>query len=394
MQTVKLGKFAVCLLVAGAPVAGAASCGSSSTTCVTDTYGNYVCDTYASAYPYSYDYYLDSYYYDSGYVVYTYATASEGGTAVAGRMGATPVGGTAPDASTSAVPELLAKARLGADIVNAGVYEALSPIMSLVKTRPSRSGNTVTYGPIRSGTASYTFVLRKLSSNARNFSWKLQAKPQSGGEGTTTVAGGTISLSSDTPPVARSTLGVNGDALSAADTTLHSQGTLLLGASDDGTTNVLRFRLQGFTPDSTRADSVTAAALGIRHDQDENQIRVVLKTNLDETKTDAEELVIIKLHWRKADGARADAVAVGGDIPSGQELRISTCVPASLDPASASTVSVTCDVTDTSCTSSTSELACPSAFQSDTAPNPDPTADDAPPNAPTLPEVPTSVPDM
>ncbi|HVW30080.1 MAG TPA: hypothetical protein VHC69_32200 [Polyangiaceae bacterium] len=395
MQNVKLGKTLVPLFAVSASIAGAGSCASSSTTCATDTYGNYVCDTYAYAYPYTYDYYLDSYYYYPYYpsTVYYYLTAADGGATGSGSMGVTSGETNAPDASTSAVPELLAKARLGADTVNAGVAEAMNPVVLLVKTRPNRSGDTLTYGPIRSGSASYVFTVKKLSNSNKSFSWELRAKQQSSGEDLKTVAGGTIDVSNDSPPVTRSTLGVDGDALAAADSSLRSQGTLLLGASDDGTTNVLRFRLKGFTPDSTRADAVDAAAIGVRHGQDQNELRVVLKTNLEETKTDAQELVIVKLDWRQADGARADAIAVGGDIPQGQELQISTCVPASLDPASASTVSVTCDVTDTSCTSSSSELMCPAAFQSDMAPNPDPTADDAPADAPTLPQVPTSIPE-
>jgi hypothetical protein len=395
MQTAKLGKLLVSLFVASVPAAGIASCASSSTTCVTDTYGNYVCDTYAYAYPYTYDYYLDSYYYypyyPSSTVVYSYLTA--GDASASGSMGVTTGETNTPDASTSAVPELLTKARLGADVVNAGVAQAMGPIVILVKTRPTRSGDTLTYGPIRNGSASYQFTVKKLSRDDRSFSWKLQARPQSSTASMKTVAGGTINVSNDSTPVTRSTLGVDGDALAAADSTMNSKGMLLLGASDDGTTNVLRFRLNGFTPDSTRAEAIDAAAIGVRHDMDENELRVVVKTNLEETKTDAQELLIVKLHWRKADGARADAIAVGGDIPQGQELRISTCVPASLDEGEASTVSVSCDFTDTSCTSSTSELMCPSAFQSDTAPNSDPTADDAPADAPTLPQVPTSIPD-
>jgi hypothetical protein len=394
MQNVKLGKILVSLFAASVPVAGAASCASSSTTCVTDTYGNYVCDTYAYAYPYTYDYYLDSYYYypyyPSSTVVY-YLTGPDG--SASGSMGVTAGTTGAPDASPSTVPQLLAKARLGADIINAGVAAAMAPIVTLVKTRPSRAGDTLTYGPVRSGTGSYSFVIKKLSNDNKSFSWKLTARPQGTTASMKTVAGGTINVSNDSTPVTRSTLGVDGDAIAAADTTMHSQGLLLMGASDDGTTNVLRFRLQGFTPDSTRADPLDAATIGVRHDAEENELRVVLKTNLEETETDAQELVIVKLHWRKADGARADAIAVGGDVPQGKELRLSTCVPASLDPAAASTVSASCDFTDASCTSSTSDLTCPAAFESDTAPNSDPTADDAPADAPTLPQVPTSVPD-
>jgi hypothetical protein len=394
MQKVKLGKTLVSLFAASMPVAGAASCASSSTTCVTDTYGNYVCDTYAYAYPYTYDYYLDSYYYYPYYpysTVYYYLTEADGGVA-ASTTGANTGEMNRPDGSTSAVPELLAKARLGADVINAGVAQAMGPILTLVKTRPSRSGDTLTYGPVRSGNASYQFTIKKLSNDNKSFSWKLLARPQTSTADMKTVAGGTINVATDASTVTTSTLGVDGDALAAADSSMNTKGLLLMGASDDGTTNVLRFRLHGFTPDATRADAVDSAAIGVRHDQDENELRVALKTNLEETKTDAEELVIIKLHWRKGDGARADAIAVGGDIPPGQELRISTCVPAILDPGAASTVSVSCSFDDASCSSSTSDLMCPAAFQSDTPPNPDPTADDPPADAPTLPQVPTSVP--
>jgi hypothetical protein len=369
------------LLAVGIAAAGATACGSESTACVTDANGNYTCDTYGTAaYAYSYDYSLDSYDDDVGDVGLYLSTTKDGGAQT-------------PDAGMNAVPELLQKARAGARFVNAGVVAVLTPIQALVKTKPTRSGGTLTFGPTSSGNASYLYVIKKLSDN-KSFTWKLEAGPPSGVEQMKIVAGGTIDISSGSPRVARSTLGVDGDALAAADTSLHATGVLLLGATDDGTTNILRFRLKGYTPDSTMADPVDAAALGIRHDKDENQSRVVLKTNLAETPTDAQELVIVKLHWRKADGARADAVAVGGDVPAGQELRISTCVPASLSSADASTVSVTCDATDASCTSSTSALMCSAAFQSDTPPTSDPIAEDVPANAPALPQVPTSVPNM
>ncbi|HVT69613.1 MAG TPA: hypothetical protein VHF26_17820, partial [Trebonia sp.] len=159
--------------------------------------------------------YLDSYYYYPYYpsTVYYYLTAADGGATGSGSMGVTSGETNAPDASTSAVPELLAKARLGADTVNAGVAEAMNPVVLLVKTRPNRSGDTLTYGPIRSGSASYVFTVKKLSNSNKSFSWELRAKQQSSGEDLKTVAGGTIDVSNDSPPVTRSTLGVDGDAL-------------------------------------------------------------------------------------------------------------------------------------------------------------------------------------
>jgi hypothetical protein len=190
-------------------------------------------------------------------------------------------------------------------------------------------------------------------------------------------------------------LGADYDAQSAADSSVHAKGKLLLGFADGVTTKILHYVLQGYTPDSTALPPMDSTLFAWHRDDAANDVRVALQTNLEETATPLPETVVIKVHWRRDAGARADAVATGGDVPPGSRLIVSTCVPASLDRALASTSSTTCPssfATDCTRLSGPAQLTCPNGLESSDLPQADPTASDPPTGIPEVPDAPAAVP--
>lgn len=379
------------------------SCSSSEPDCNTNVDGTVVCSGYADAYPYDYGYVGSA----SGYYPYTVAVyddpagydVSYYSTNTGSRLESTeaPVDGGQSDAratdagaaNKSHVPELLDKARKGANAINAGIRTTLDPIKDLTKTIPALSGDTATFGPMDRGPATYRFTLRRLSAPEKRYGWKLEGRPAGSSASFTLVAGGSIRVG-DTPRRGRGVLGADYDAQSSVDSSVRAKGKLLLGFADDATSKILHYVLDGYTPDSTKLDPLDARAFAWNRNA-ANDVRVALRTNLEQTESTALETVAIKLRWRKDAGARADAVATGGDIPQGSLLFVSTCVPASLDRASASTTATVCSAAATACTPGT--ITCPNGLENPEEPNQDPTADDPPADIPEKPEAPSAVPD-
>ena len=377
-------------LVSVATAFGGGGC-SSSTTCSADNTGTYVCDAFASAYPYDYayydpyylsvwgyyPYYVDTYYDPYGYT-YVYQASS------------VPVPQADPT-NGSNVPELLDKAHRAANAVDVGVRAALDPIKELMQTRPTQTDDTVVYGPAGHGSGDYQFTLRQVVASDRRYGWKLEARPSGSGGGFSLVAGGTITVG-ETPRRGRGTFGVDCDALSAADASVTCRGTLLMGfahpTEDD---KILAVNLAGYTPDMTANAPLDATVFDWRQGEAANSARLVLRTNLSGTATPAEETVAIKLTYVRDTGARVDASATGGDIPQGQMVAVSTCVPPDLDQSHAVTATSTCNSDGTGCASAS--ITCPLSLQTSQLPNPDVTAFDPPAGMPEMPAPPSSMPD-
>jgi hypothetical protein len=297
-----------------------------------------------------------------------------------------------PDASaTGRRPELLDKARRGANAINAGVRTALDPIKDLVKTQPTLGNDTVTYGPTDRGATTYRFTVHRLSALERRFGWALEGKPSGTNAGYLLVAGGSIRVG-DTPRRGRGVLGADFDAQSSVDPSVHAKGKLLIGFAEDRTTTILRYVLDGFTPNSDRLTPLDATAIGWHRDDVANDARVALRTNLDETATSALETVVVKLRWRRGTGVRVDAVATGGDVDEGSRLVVSTCVPPSLDEASASTSTMVCKWNECTSVSGPDQIDCPQGLETPDIPTADPTADDPPMGIPEVPNAPEAVP--
>src|SRR4029079_14126442 len=98
-----------------------------------------------------------------------------------------------------------------------------------------------------------------------------------------------------------------------------------------------------------------------------NSARLVLRTNLSGTATSAEETVAIKLTYVRDAGARVDASATGGDVPQGQMVAVSTCVPPDLDQSHAVTSTSTCNSDGTGRTGGS--ITCPLPLQTTQLPN-------------------------
>jgi hypothetical protein len=358
------------------------ACGTSTTSC-----GPNGCVTYTSAYPTTvYPYTADTYYYPPADTFYANLPA-DAGAFDAGALLAD--GGGLP---ASALPELIADARAGNGAINAGVEGVVATVKALVQTTPQQNGNTVTFGPMVRGNAEYSFTIRNLS-DTKHFGWKLEARPESSSADYALVAGGTI-RTSDAPQLGKGEIGIDGDALASADSSLHTAGQLRLGFDSDSKRKVLRFAFSGYTPDSTSIAPFDGTAAAYTLDKSETASRVVVRTNVEGTDTDAEELVAIKVHSKKGVGTRADAIATGGDIPAGQALFASTCIGPDLDPATASTSKRLCSLDGSDCTvlSGPETITCPSGLEPD-LPDPDAGADDEPTGMPAEPPVPAKVSD-
>jgi hypothetical protein len=370
---------------------------TTTTTCATDANGNYVCADYVSAYPYDYAYVdpwyvsaggyypyaVDTYYDPYGYDYYLYTLAH-----------------LVADTATSGtdVPDLLDKAHRAANAINYGVRAALDPIKELIQTAPTETNNTITFGPADHASGNYRFTMRQLSLSEKRYAWKLEARPKStSGTGDfSLVAGGTTKVG-DADRRGTGVMGVDCDKLGAADSSITCRGQLLVGFSEPSGDKLLRVVLKKYTVDPTTAMPMDATVLAWRVDDNANHVRIVTHANLAGTATDAAEDIVIKLAFTKDTGARADAVATGGDIPSGQAIFINSCVGPSLAASDVMTTSRQCDKNGNGCTMLTGiaggTLACPGGLGTADMPNPDPTADDPPAGAPTEPAAPSSVPD-
>jgi hypothetical protein len=396
-----------CLVVSAFALAGLSCTSTTTTACATDAYGNYTCASYASAYPYDYTYVdplypsygayypysVDTYYDPYGYTtaIYSLTTAPDAGAPRPRDAGAAPTGdaGAAP-----AMPELLDKAHRAADDINYGVRSALDPVKDLIKTKPIQNTDNIVFGPANHASGNYQFTVKQLSMADKRYGWKLEARPQSSTGAFTLVAGGVIAVG-DTDRRGQGVVGIDCGALAAADSSLTCQGKLLIGFNDhDNDTKVLNVGVSNYTPDPSTVPALTADVLEWRQGTREIHVRLAAKTNLAATATSAPETVVMKLLWMQNAGVRVDAVATGGDIPSGQVLEVASCVPSDLNLAEASTSSQICTTGASGCTatagSMTTAPTCPSGLGTADMPNADPTASDPPGGAPQMPTQPTT----
>jgi hypothetical protein len=403
-----------CFALAGAALGGPSCTTSTTTACATDAYGNYTCASYASAYPYDYTYVdplypsyggyypysVDTYYDPYGYTTVIYALTAQtppgpdaGLPRTADAAAPSPLdGGPRPTE-----PELLDKAHRAANGINYGVRAALDPVKDLIKTKPQESSTNVVFGPADHANGNYQFTVTQLSSADKRYGWKLEARPMNSNGNFALVAGGLITVG-DTPRRGQGVMGIDCGAMAAADSSLTCQGKLLIGFNDhDNDTKVLNVGLSDYTPDPNTVPALTADVSEWRQGTQAIHVRLVAKTNLSQTATAAPEAVVLKLLWMQNTGVRVDAIATGGDVPSGQVLKVSTCVPADLNEAEASTSSQLCNTDGSNCMATAGSMAtaptCPAGMGTADEPNSDPTASDPPSGAPQMPSQPTAIPD-
>jgi hypothetical protein len=386
------------LLGCAAPLlaTGLPACTSSSTsTCAVDATGNYVCTDYVSAYPYDYayvdplyvgvggyyPYYVDTYYDPLGYDYAIYSLQH--------------VPGETAQTGTD-VPELLDKGHRAANAINYGVRAALDPIKDLIKTEPTQNDGSITFGPGDHANGNYKFTMRQLSKENKRYAWKLEARAKGSDGDFTLVSGGTMRVG-DTDRRGTGVFGVDCDKLAAADSSITCQGRLLMGFSQPDGNKLLNVKLKSYTVDPAVAMPLDANVVAWRVGDNANHLRIVTHTNLDATSSQTTEDVVIKMKWQKDVGVRADAVATGGDIPSGKAVFVSSCVGPSLTVAATNTTTRECTTDGNGCTVSSGAIdggmMCPNDLATVDQPKADANASDPPAGMPEMPSAPSSIPD-
>jgi hypothetical protein len=386
------------ILGCAAPLVAAAlpACSSSDTSsCAVDATGVYVCADYVSAYPYDYAYVdpvyagvggyypytVDTYYDPVGYDYYIYSVQH-----VAAEVAA----------AGTEVPELLDKAHRAANGINYGVRAALDPVKELIKTQPTQNDNTVTFGPADHASGNYKFTMRQISKENKRYAWKLEARAKGSSGDFSLVAGGTMKVG-DADRRGTGVLGVDCDKLGAADSAVTCRGRLLMGFSQPNGNKLLNVMLKSYTVDPAKAMALDANVVAWRVGDNANHLRIVTHGNLEESATQMPEDVVIKLKWEKDVGVRADAVATGGDIPSGKAAYVASCVGPGLTVAETNTTTRQCATDGTGCTvisgAMDGSMMCPSDLGTVDQPKVDMNASDPPAGMPEMPPAPSSIPD-
>jgi hypothetical protein len=224
--------------------------------------------------------------------------------------------------------EFLENARAEVKMLNAGLKEAITPIVELVKQQgpAAQPGDVLVYGPADRANATFKFTIKKATE--LRYVWKLEARPLGS---TDDAAYKIVSVGSLVKGAAahrgRGTIGINLDNLKAVAPATLGQGKLLGSfahtASNDRT---LAYRLAGFTPNATNHEPVTGAFVGHhREPSGINRVRVFGKYNLKNTATAEKENVFAAVRWLPGVGGRADIFAAGGDIASNKFFIGSAC---------------------------------------------------------------------
>ncbi len=206
--------------------------------------------------------------------------------------------------------------------LNQALRSFLQPIAALARTEPDeRTGNLATWGPVVRGQTEYRFVMRK--GLLRRYGWLLEARPEGSEAGFLRVASGRIRLGS----VVRrgwGTVGVDLDALGSVDPTVAARGQVLSSFAHRPSGAAVSHGLRDFAPagDTTPLDALFQ---GVHLVGGRNRVRVAVRTNLPETDTEAEELVLARVRHHRGDGGRADLIATGGDVAEGRAWAVSEC---------------------------------------------------------------------
>jgi hypothetical protein len=208
--------------------------------------------------------------------------------------------------------------------LNEALRDFLQPIAALVRAQaPSDvQGNVATWGPVTRGATEYRLYVRE--GLLQRFGWLLQARPDGSTSDFGNVAAGAIRVGT----VARrghGVVGVDLDALSSADPSVTAGGKILAAFAHEPGATVLAYALRGFTPHSADQTALDALFQGLHLASGYNRVRLAFRTNLPESATAAEELVLGRVREHVGEGGRADLLATGGDIADGRVWVVSEC---------------------------------------------------------------------
>jgi hypothetical protein len=214
--------------------------------------------------------------------------------------------------------------RAAVKALNDALRDFLQPIAALVRnTAPTDvQGNTSTWGPVTEGAAEFRFLVHK--GLLRRFGWLLQARPAGSDQDFENVAAGAIRVG-DVARRGKGVAGVDLDALASVDSDVSAGGKILAAFAHDAAGTVLAYGLRDFTRGTADDAPLDALFQGVHLTSGYNRVRLAFRTNLPDTATAAEELVLARVRQKRGDGGRADLLVTGGDIADGRVWVVSEC---------------------------------------------------------------------
>ncbi len=233
------------------------------------------------------------------------------------------------DAAGAGTPDLNG-AREAVYDLNQAMRASLVHIAALVRnTPPTREqGDLRVWGPVTRGVTDFRFIMRHPA--ARDFKWRLDARPTGSGTGYTRVAAGEIVVGI----AARRGVGVLGFDLNALDTvdpTVTASGVILAGFAHGKAGTTLAFGLKNFTRDASVKPGIDALLQEVHLKTQVNRVRLAYRGNVEGTATDAQELVLARVRNSVGVGGRSDMIVASGDVPDGHAWVISQCWNAALE---------------------------------------------------------------
>ncbi|MFN0060994.1 MAG: hypothetical protein ACKVPX_00545 [Myxococcaceae bacterium] len=219
------------------------------------------------------------------------------------------------------VAEFLHKAREKARQLNQGMRSVAERLFAFAENHDyTQEGNTRTYGPALVDGIQYQLVVTRVE---QGFRWHFDAAPEGATEFQVIATGGGIR--GDAANRGRGVAGFDLDKLAEIDTDYLGAGKLFASYAHSGENKVLGYRAREFTPNSEVHAPVTAAFLGSKSALGVHRIRLAGRVNLDASATPAEELVRIRVRFKRGVGGRADLLATSGDVPENKVWLGSAC---------------------------------------------------------------------
>lgn len=233
--------------------------------------------------------------------------------------------GVREQALSGDLPEYLRHTRDAIKALNDAVATVLKPVEAAVAANIGQlqTGDVRTYGPHDQGATTFLFYVKKLGT--KDFGWRLDAKPQGAPDAHyVTVMGGLFHLG-DQPHRGVGAMGADLDKLASVDSDFHGAGQLLVGFAHVAGYKILTYGLLNFSPDVRSFDPVDAVFTGWKGPLGVAHVRLATYANLEDSPTPAKELVGLHARWLPGVGGRADAIAVGGDVPQGHAWVANSC---------------------------------------------------------------------
>lgn len=223
------------------------------------------------------------------------------------------------------LPEYLRHTRDAVKALNDAVAAILKPIIDAIAAngKNAQVGDTRVFGPHDRGTATFKFIIKKVA--PRSFGWALIGKAQGADDSTyAPVMAGAIQVG-ELAHRGRGTMGADLDRLASIDSDFKGSGKLLVGFAHVAGYKVLAYGLSNFSPDVTKHDPIDAVFSGWRGPLGGTRVRLAVHANVEDSPTDAREIVVLRARWLPGFGGRADAVATQGDVPAGHFIVANSC---------------------------------------------------------------------